>query len=295
MSFAKRNIGRSKFWLLMVVFMLNSLSIGKGRSFYLYKDSNVPNHVLSFVDIDLCHLNNSSFKIGEQLVYKIYYNWGFIWMPAGEVEFKVMEEGENYHFQIVGKTYDSYNWFFEVEDYFDSWVNKKDLLPTRFTKSIKEGKYRVYDDLTFKQSENKIYNERGKAKNDIRERHNFEVNNCMHDMVSILYYCRNLNFSKSKKGDKFPIHIFADKEVWPLSVTYKGREPNKKIKDNGHFNTLQFSPKVIEGDLFPDGAQVNVWVTDDKNKMPLLIESPLSVGSAKAVLKEYKGLRYPIK
>ena len=37
---------------------------------------------------------------------------------------------------------------------------------------------------------------------------------------------------------------------------------------------------------------MNVWVTDDENKIPLLIESPVSVGSVKAVLKEYNGLRY---
>ena len=162
-------------------------------------------------------------------------------------------------------------------------------MPTRFIKTIKEGNYKVFDDLYFDQKKNKIYNERGKAKNDIRERHNFEVKNCMHDMVSILYYCRNIDFSKSNIGDKIPIHIFADKKVWPLSVTFKGREKNKKIKDNGTHNTLQFSPQVIEGDLFPDGAQVNIWATDDAKKLPLLIESPLSVGSAKAVLKDYKG------
>ena len=37
---------------------------------------------------------------------------------------------------------------------------------------------------------------------------------------------------------------------------------------------------------------MNIWVTNDGNKLPVLIESPLSVGSAKAVLKSYKGLRH---
>ena len=35
-----------------------------------------------------------------------------------------------------------------------------------------------------------------------------------------------------------------------------------------------------------------VYVSDDKNRIPLLIESPVSVGSVKAVLKNYKGLKY---
>ncbi len=243
---------------------------------------------------DPCHTHNNSFTSGELLTYKIYYNWNFVWLSAGEVTFKVLDEGDQYHLQVVGKTYESYNWFFEVEDYFDSWVNKDDLLPTRSIKSIKEGKYRLYDDLSFNHSIKQVYNERGKAKDDIRERHNFKLEGCMHDMVSILYYCRNIDFSDSQPGDSFPIKIFADKEIWPLKVTYKGRDGEKKVKGKGYFKTMQFSPKVIEGDLFPEGAQVNVWVTDDKNKLPLIIESPLSVGSAKAVLSEYEGLRHPM-
>ena len=243
---------------------------------------------------DPCFSHNSAFQSGETLVYKIFYNWNFIWLPAGEISFEVIDAEDQYHYRVVGKTFDSYSWLYVVEDYFDSWVQKSDLLPRRSIKSIKEGKYRLYDKLTFDQSAGKIHNERGKAIDDIRENHNFEVSACLHDMVSIFYYCRNIDFSESQVGEKLPIKIFADKETWPLSVTFKGKSPEKNIKGKGKFNTLQFSPEVIEGDLFPDDAQVNVWVTDDENKMPLIIESPLSVGSVKAVLKECKNLRYDL-
>lgn len=244
--------------------------------------------------LDPCSINNNAFQSGEFLKYKIYYNWNFIWLSAGEITFRIIDEEDQFHFKVVGLTYDSYNWFFEVEDYFDAWVQKEDLLPVRSIKSLKEGKYRLYDDLTFNQSSGKIYNERGKAVDDIRERHNFEMEQCMHDMISIFYYCRNIDFSNSQPGEKLPIKIFADKKIWPLQILFKGYEHNKKIKGQGEFNTLKISPEVIAGDLFPEGAQVNVWVSDDQNKMPLVIESPLSVGSAKAVLMDYSGLRYPL-
>ncbi len=241
-----------------------------------------------------CSTQATAFGAGEELVYKIYYNWHFIWLSAGEVTFRVLDDDDQFHYQVVGETYDSYNWFFEVKDYFDTWVQKDDLLPIRAIKSIKEGKYRLYDDLTFDQSRNKVSNERGKAKDDIRENHNFKVKGCMHDMVSIFYYSRNIDFSNTRDGDAFPITIFADKKNWPLKVVYEGRESDKKIKGIGNFDTLKFSPEVIKGDLFPDEAQVHVWVTDDENKIPLIIESPLSVGSAKAILKSYGGLRHPL-
>ena len=41
-----------------------------------------------------------------------------------------------------------------------------------------------------------------------------------------------------------------------------------------------------------DDAKMTVWVSDDQNRIPILIESPVSVGSVKMVLKEYWGLKY---
>ena len=57
-------------------------------------------------------------------------------------------------------------------------------------------------------------------------------------------------------------------------------------------NTVKVIPDLVTGNVFKDGNRMHVWVTDDANKLPLLIESPLSIGSAKAVLKSYSGLRY---
>ena len=58
------------------------------------------------------------------------------------------------------------------------------------------------------------------------------------------------------------------------------------------FKTIKFTPEVIAGQVFDEDTEMNVWVTDDQNRIPLLIESPVAVGSVKAVLKNYKGLRY---
>ncbi len=244
---------------------------------------------------DPCNTKNVAFLPGEELTYKVYYNWGFVWLSAAEITFRVIDDDDQYHFQVVGETYESYDWFFKVRDYYDSWVMKDNLLPIQSIRNIKEGKYRLYDYLMFDQSRGICYNDRGKAKDDIRSRKQYQVERCMHDMVSILYYARNIDFSQQKTGQSFPVKIFVDKEVWNLQVKYEGKEASKTVKGQGDFNTLKFSPEVIAGTVFPDGAQVHVWVTDDQNKVPLIIESPLSVGSAKAVLKSWKGLRHPLR
>ncbi len=243
---------------------------------------------------DPCNTLNTAFRAGEKLVYKVYYNWGFVWLSAGEVTFRVIDDDDQYHYQVVGETYETYDWFFKVRDYFDTWVQKENLLPIMSVKSQLEGKYRLYDYITYDQFRRTCYNERGKASNDIRERKTYQIEPCMHDMVSILYLARNIDLNSFDKGDEFPIKIFADKKIWPLSVRYGGRETGKKIRELGKYNTLKFSPQVIEGDIFPKGTELNVWVTDDANHLPLLIESPLTVGSVRAVLKKYEGLRHPL-
>ncbi len=67
-----------------------------------------------------------------------------------------------------------------------------------------------------------------------------------------------------------------------------------KIKGSGTYNTLRFSPQLITGELFKDGDEMQIYVSNDKNKIPLMIESPVTVGSVKAVLHSYNGLRYPM-
>ena len=43
-----------------------------------------------------------------------------------------------------------------------------------------------------------------------------------------------------------------------------------------------------------DGTEFEVWISDDRNKIPLYIKSPIKVGSVQAYLTSYEGLRYPL-
>ena len=240
-----------------------------------------------------CEIENTSFSIGEEFVFKIYYNWNFVWLSAGEVVFKVEDEGDQYHVSAHGRTYRNYEWFFTVSDKYDSYIDKETLLPQTSIRDIQEGKYTLYDKITFDQSTNTATSLRGKTK-DTAETTTYNIESCMHDVLSIVYFARNLDFEGMTENNSIPIKVFVDKETWPLKVKYLGQESKKKIKGLGKFDTYTFSPEVIVGNIFNEGTQMKVWVSKDENKLPLLIESPVSVGSVKAVLKEYKGLRHEL-
>lgn len=240
---------------------------------------------------NVCTTQNNTFQGGEEVTYKMYYNWKFVWVSAGEVTFRVKDLGNQYHLSAVGRTYRSYDPFFKVRDTYECYVDKQTMLPTVSIRDVEEGKYRIYDKVTFDRNRKVAKSLRGKSK-ETAEVTEYPIDNCIHDILSIIYFARNVDFADMKPGEKIPIDLFMDKKTWPLSVTYGGHEEQKRIKGNGKFNTMVFSPQLISGEYFKEGDEMKVYVSDDKNRLPLIIESPLSVGYVKAVIKDYKGLKY---
>ena len=236
-------------------------------------------------------VNNTTFNAGEELTYKIFYNLNFVWIPAGEVVFKIEDEGSRYHLSAVGRTYDSYDWFFKVRDYYNSYVDKQTLLPQTSIRYVNESKYKLYDMVNFDQKSRKATYERGKAKETIDKRGSIDLTDCMHDVLSIVYYSRTLDYSKAEIGQEFPVKVMLDEEAYDLKYKLLARE-TKSVHGLGNFATMRFSPQVVAGNVFNEKTQMKIWASDDQNRLPLMIESPVSVGSVKVVLKSWKGLKY---
>ena len=251
---------------------------------FSHKTNNLPN---------LCEMENVSFTNGEKLVYKIYYNWKFIWVPAGEVVMRVKENLNDFEVKVDGSTYEAYDNFFRVRDYFYTKIDKKSLKPISFVRIVEEGDYRKFDSIAFNYHNNSAISVVGKTRQDAKAEYH-KLDDCMHDLVSILYSMRNTPVDRFKKGDVIPTKVFFDRETFPIKVKYNGKEKSKSIKDLGKFNTIKISPDLVSGNVFKEETRMDIWVTDDGNKIPLLIESPLKVGSGKAFLKSYSGLRHPL-
>src|ERR1039457_5744019 len=71
-----------------------------------------------------CFTDNTTFGDGENISYKVSYNWGPIWMDAGSVTFSVAKEKylgkDSWHLKSTGKTFAAYDYFFKVRDYYRS-------------------------------------------------------------------------------------------------------------------------------------------------------------------------------
>ena len=236
---------------------------------------------------DFCGINNLCFAAGEVVSFKIFYNVIGLYVDAGSASFTVENSKLNnkpvYHVTGLGTSNPSYDWIFKVRDKYETFIDTSTLKPYKFLRHVEEGKYRKNEAVLFNHNEKKAVSTRG----------TFPINECMQDVLSSIYYARNIDFSKYKIGDKIPFSMFLDDESHNLYIRYAGKE---EIKTRyGKFNAIKFKPMLVKGTIFEGGEMMTVWVSDDPNHIPLRIESPISVGSVKVDMMGYRNLRYPLK
>jgi len=232
---------------------------------------------------EFCGLRNTSFAEGESLRYKVFYNMGRLWAGAGEVVFSVGRTNVSgrpaYHIVGDGRTYKNYEWFYKVRDKYESYIDMETMLPLRFVRNVNEGGFKFYNDISFD-------HRAGRA---VTTRAVFNVPRCVQDVLSAIYYARNIDYSSYKPGARIPFSMFLDDKVHNLFIRYLGKE---RIRTKyGTFNTIKFSPLLVEGTLFKGGEGMVVWVSDDANHVPVRIHSPIAVGSVKVDLIDYRNLR----
>ena len=112
------------------------------------------------------------------------------------------------------------------------------------------------------------------------------------DMLSSYYYARTLDFQNATIGDVYEIKTIVDGEIFPLKIKFLGRE-NIKIR-NGKFRALKFCPIIQTGRIFKKEEDLTVWISDDKNKIPLCAKAKILFGSVKFEVIKYEGLLNPI-
>lgn len=239
-----------------------------------------------------CALENRSFQCGERATYTVYYKLGFLWISAGEVIFSVNEKNGFYHLEAAGKTYGTFDPFYRVRDTYKSKVDKTSLLPVSAVRDIEEGSYRKYSTLKFDHQNNQIKALHGKSRDNL-EKDILDMTTCTHDVLSIIYYSRNMDISGIGENDVLEMNVCLDDETYNVGMRYLGRENDKRIRKAGKFDLIKFSPQLIAGNVFKEGDEMTVWVSADRNRIPVQIESPLTVGSIRVVLNDFEGLKHP--
>jgi hypothetical protein len=235
---------------------------------------------------EVCNIKNVAFNAGEKVTYTVYYAVAGIYVNAGTATFTNTLETLNnkpvFHIVGEGKTNSSYDWIYKVRDKYETYIDTSTMQALKFVRNVNEGGYKKYQNITFNKTANTAVTNDGV----------FKVPACIQDVVSAVFYARNIDFSKLNPDDKIAFSMFLDNEVFNMYIRYVGKETIKT--KYGKFKAIKFKPLLIKGTIFEGGEQMTVWVTDDDNHIPVRIESPIVVGKVKIDMMEYENIRHPL-
>ncbi|KFC18926.1 DUF3108 domain-containing protein [Epilithonimonas lactis] len=225
---------------------------------------------------------------GESISFRIHY--GFI--TAGNATLsttKTSYKGQPaFYVRGVGKTSGAAKAFFKVEDVYESYISEKKE-PLFYVRNVSEGSYTQHLQSTFNTNNNTLV--LVDKKHTDRPAKTVKVPNDVQDILSCFYYLRSVD--NLKVGSVLKMSVWIDDELFPFQLKVVGTE---KISTKfGKVNCLKIIPSVVSGRVFKDKEGVTMWVTNDQNKVPVLIKAELAVGSLKASIDSYANVKYPIK
>lgn len=233
---------------------------------------------------------SEAFDVGEWFKFRIHY--GIVNAGFATLEVKEATINSKKVFHVIGRGYTTgmSKFFFKVEDLYETYIDKETRNPYQFVRKINEGGYTKNQEGFFNPSENKILVKDYKHKTE----KTFPIPRNTQDIMSSFYYLRNHpNIDKIKPGDFLAIDMFFDDSTTKFRLKFIGREDIKT--KFGVVATMIFRPLVQSGRVFKEEESLTVWITDDENKLPIRIRANLAVGSIKADLEGFKGLKYPFK
>ena len=235
---------------------------------------------------DSCGIKNVAFSAGERVSYTVYYAVAGIYVNAGDATFTNTLETLNskpvYHIVGEGHTNSSYDWIYKVRDKYETYIDTGTMQALKFVRNINEGGFKKYQNVVFNKTANTAVTNDGV----------FKIPACIQDVVSSVFYARNIDFSKLNPDDRISFSMFLDNQVYNMYIRYIGKETIKT--KYGKFNAIKFKPLLIKGTIFDEGENMTVWVTDDANHIPVRIESPIVVGKVKIDMMNYENIRHPL-
>lgn len=257
--------------------------------------------VFTFFNNDLsaqCKIKNDYFQAGEEMTYDLYAKFGPIHTKAGKSILSTTADKYNntnvYKISLIAESTGNVQKLFTMNDTLISYMTKE-LVPLAYEKNAHEGKDNVHETVNY------TYSAGGKIDINVKRHKNGEdkfdnnltSNNCIYDMASVVMYARTLDYSKMKKGDDVDVEFMSGRKKVKMVIEHDGIE-NIKANNKVNYECIKLVLSISDDAFTNKQEAMRVYITNDKNRMPVRLDSQLKIGSTRAILKAYKGNKYPI-
>ncbi len=224
------------------------------------------------------------YKVGEYAAYRVSFGGVSVGYANLEIkEVRPIKSTPSVHVIGKGRTAPFFDWFFKVRDIYETFIDTTTLLPLEFKRAVNEGGYLINQHYRFNHKDSNVETQDSM----------FVIPANAQDMLSAFFYARTFKKDSTiTSGNSFHIPIFMDDENYSLETKYQKNE----ILDTkwGKIDCMVFQPKMQEGRVFANGEEMKIWISDDANHLLVKAETKIWAGTIRAVLDDYKGLKYPL-
>ena len=235
------------------------------------------------------YLPQSSFGRGEVINYKVHY--GLINAAEATVEtsgsLERVADRPCYKATVSGRTTGSFDFFLRIRDQWRAYIDTASILPLRAQRDITEKGYHKKETVDFDQirdvADVQDHNRENPTRTSVKV-----ANNCL-ELVSGFYYLRTLNLDRMRMGEIVRMPAYFDGSNFLLEVVYRGRETVETKA--GTVRTFKLVPKMPNNKIFKGENAISVYLSDDRNKIPVLFQAEMFVGTVKIDMYQYRGLR----
>lgn len=241
-----------------------------------------------------CEADNNSFQGGEFLQFDLYFRYGLIYTKAGNSTLSVQnakyKNKDAYKMMLTANSVGAANAIFSISDTLTSYTTKS-IVPLAYLKDAHEGGDYRTERATYDYSSGKTkLRNINKKNNKLRYDTTLVSNDCIYDMLSIVYYSRTLDYDNMKKGDQVTVSFLSGRKKVNMHIEHHGFE-NVSANDGRKYNCIKLMLMINERAFEDKNEAMKVYITNDPNRIPIRIDSKLKVGSTRALLKSYRGQR----
>lgn len=266
--------------------------------------------ILSFVAAVLCSAAGGrargqsaarplAFRTGEELTYTAGYASTMLTTDVATVTFRLSEgrvaAGPAYRIWAQGVTKPFFSVFFRVNDVYETWLDTATLRPLYATSEIQEGNYRYRSRQWFDWTKGEVRTYGKNLKKGYERGRTMAIGKSDFDPVGHFFNLRSLpSIGAMRKGEAGFLNLVMIDTIRTIRYVYQGREIIE-APATGRVRCMKFSCQLATGDAqsFKEGSEFLIWISDDENRIPIYMETPIRVGRVQATLTGWKNLAHP--
>lgn len=240
------------------------------------------------------------FKNGEVIHYDIKYKYGLVTMKGGTANYKInvseFEGKQTIKSVLDFKTTSFFDKIYKIRDTLISHASIPHLDPIYHFRSVNEGgSYSFLEEMRTLQysdayTEVSILRTRGE---EIMVDTIISSDHAGYDLLNVFLFIRNLDYQNLSTEETRHLATFLGRRKVNIILRYEGQTIIEKSETH-KFKALKFAIDVTD-DVFTESSNaLEVWISDDMNRIPLKMKAKLKIGAAEADMTSHQNLKYPL-